>query len=142
MTPNKVWAKKATLTYNKKITISVFKVNLRDPSIGSNLILNGLLKVSSQERQSFTIVYFNNMYLANLINNGQCFLLQLEMQKYRWCGIYIIWSQFCVSTKRQKKLLLYQPGFWIYLRSGSCCCRIYFKINLIVVILSRTWIHK
>ena len=102
MKSKKVRDTKTTLAYNQKITSSVFKANMRYPSIGSNLILIGLLKILRQEIQSFTRVYFKNMYLANMVNNSQYFLFQLEMQKIQmmW-NISIICSLYFVSTKRK-----------------------------------------
>ena len=63
-------------TYTQKKTSSIFKVNLQDKIIGSNLILTGLLKILIQESRSFTRVNFEKMYLFKMINDRQYFLIK------------------------------------------------------------------
>ena len=70
---------------NKKIreTIiasTVFKTNKKGRNIGSNLIMNLLLKIPRQDSRSFTIVFSDNMFLIKRIKKRQYFLFQLAMK--------------------------------------------------------------
>ena len=84
-----------------------FNANQRYCSIGSNLILTGLLKISRQESLSSTRFFFKNVFLVKLINNSQYFIFPLLIQKIQLkCNFCFMLPTLCFNKMTQIVVVL------------------------------------
>ena len=102
----------------------ISKANVWYPSITSNLIFTGLLKISGQEIKSFTRFCFDNKYLLKLKKSSQYLLFQLAMQKiHMMWNISYMFPLFCFNKNTKSFIdlsdwFLHLSTIWTMLLQG------------------------